>query len=348
MARKKKVRDFSNPRKLGFMRWLLIWNVLMILMSILAIGMMTKESMPLNRFENVWGLIAVINNGVMVWLIMGRKEAVRTAALAYAGLTYLYLIVNFFLGFSSTNPSGDVVSLVTNLAFESITPLYFLTSRRVKAIMVQPLDMETRRAEFEQHVSFFQPKTWAFWRNLIMYFCVFSVVGHWMEAGYCLFIKWGLIPGIYDPNSQIWSDWLFPFCVYGVGAVCCVLLFYPVRLFLQAKIKTPVVPLLLSFAWNALVCTGIELAMGLMLNQPVNGVYPLWDYSNMFCNFMGQVCLQNAMAFGLVATLMTWVIYPALENGLGRLPRDFVQGLFIAIVLLFAMLFGLYCIKGFI
>ena len=53
MARKKKARDFSNPRKLGFMRWLLIWNVLMILMSILAIGMMTKESMPLNRFENV-------------------------------------------------------------------------------------------------------------------------------------------------------------------------------------------------------------------------------------------------------------------------------------------------------
>ena len=29
----------------------------------------------------------------------------------------------------------------------------------------------------------------------------------------------------------------------------------------------------------------------------------------MFCNFMGQVCLQNAIAFGVVATLMTWVIY---------------------------------------
>ena len=33
---------------------------------------------------------------------------------------------------------------------------------------------------------------------------------------------------------------------------------------------------------------------------------------------MGQVCLQNAIAFGVVATLMTWVIYPALEQLLSK------------------------------
>ena len=60
-----------------------------------------------------------------------------------------------------------------------------------------------------------------------------------------------------------------------------------------------------------------------MVNQPgPDGKLPLWDYSDMFCNFMGQVCLQNAIAFGVVATLMTWVIYPALEQLLSKVPRD--------------------------
>ena len=51
-------------------------------------------------------------------------------------------------------------------------------------------------------------------------------------------------------------------------------------------------PLALSFVLNAAVCTLIELVMGLMLNQPLpDGSLPLWDYRNMFCNFMGQICL---------------------------------------------------------
>ena len=84
------------------------------------------------------------------------------------------------------------------------------------------------------------------------------------------------------------------------------LLLYPVKNFLEKRIRSRVVPLLISFVVNALVCTTIELVMGLMVNQPgPDGKLPLWDYSDMFCNFMGQVCLQNAIAFGVVATLMT-------------------------------------------
>lgn len=55
--------------------------------------------------------------------------------------------------------------------------------------------MHARQVELKKDASFFQPKSWTFWRNLIMYFCIFSVVGHWMEAGYRLFIKWGIPPG---------------------------------------------------------------------------------------------------------------------------------------------------------
>ena len=342
MAKKDKTpKDFSNPHKMGFMRLLMIWSFLIVVLSVAVLALSAKDAVPLADPTYAWSFVVTIYNAVLLWLLVGRKAAARTvvwiASLVAIAVHWLFSLLGF--------ESFSIGASITNSLMYLILPLYFTFSRRAKAVLTRPFGMETREADLARHDSFFQPKTWPFWRNLIMYFCVFSVVGHWMEAGYCLFIKWGIIPGIYDPNSQIWSDWLYPFCVYGVGAVCCVLLFYPVRMFLQKRIQVPVVPLLLSYAWNALVCTGIELAMGLMLNQPVNGVYPLWDYSNMFCNFMGQVCLQNALAFGFVATLMTWVIYPALEHMLAKLPRDMARGLFIVVVVLFCMLFALYCVN---
>ena len=74
-------------------------------------------------------------------------------------------------------------------------------------------------------------------------------------------------------------------------------------------------------------------------------MYPLWDYSNMFCNFMGQICLQNSLAFGAVATLMTWIVYPGLEKLMGKLPDNVANVAFIVVVVFFAIVFSLYCIN---
>ena len=343
VARKKKKKDFSNPRKLGFMRFLEIYWMLTVGFTVVALGFMDKSQVAMGELATFSQFAVTIVEAVGLWLMMRRKAFMRTWGMAYPFVMMLIILWGKVAVFGFTAEALN--QTLGYLPWYVIVFVYFLTSRRVKAVMVEPLNMETRERALKDDTSFFAPKTWAFWRNLIMYFCVFSVVGHWMEAGYCLFIKWGLIPGIYDPNSQIWSDWLYPFCVYGVGAVCCVLLFYPVRLFLQHKIKTPVVPLVLSFIWNAFICSMIELAMGLILNQPdpVTGVMPLWDYRDMFCNFMGQICLQNALAFGFVSTLMTWLIYPALERLLAHLPESAAQMLFVVVVVFFLMLFFLYC-----
>ena len=341
MAKEKKEKDFSNPKKLGFMRFLMIWWFMGITLSIVVMGFSMKQEMPLNQPDNVWSFFTIVFDAISIWLVMRRKAATRKYICFGAAFNIVVGTIMYFTGYYFS-----LGGWILSVAGYVLIALYFTVSRRAKAVLVQPLDMHTRAEGLEREVSFFQPKTWAFWRNLIMYFCIFSVVGHWMEAGYCLFIKYGIIPGKYDPNSQIWSDWLFPFCVYGVGAVCCVLLFYPVKLFFQHKFKRGIAPLVLSFIVNACVCTLIELIMGLMLNQPdANGVYPLWDYTNMFCNFMGQICLQNAVAFGFAATLMTWVIYPTLEHQLALAPNDVAQGLFIAVVVLFLLLFFLYCVN---
>lgn len=339
----KKKKDFSNPHKLGFMRFLEIYWILTVGFGIIALGFVDKSRVAMGELATLAEFLVTLLEAVGLWLMMRRKAFLRTWGMIYSVAMLLIVLIGKFASVGVGMEA--VLQTLGYVPYYAAVFLYFLTSRRVRAVMVEPLNMETRELGLKTDASFFAPKTWAFWRNIIMYFCVFSVVGHWMEAGYCLFIKWGMIPGTYDPNSQIWSDWLYPFCVYGVGAVCCVLLFYPARLFLQHKIKAPVAPLILSFAWNAFICSMIELTMGLILNQPdpVTGVMPLWDYRNMFCNFMGQICLQNALAFGFVSTLMTWLIYPALERLLARLPESVAQMLFVAVVVFFLMLFFLYC-----
>ena len=72
----------------------------------------------------------------------------------------------------------------------------------------------------EDELHGYAPDAFAFWRNLAVYFCVFSVVGHWMEIAYCLFMD--VCFGIVDDDSLVWDDPLYPFLAYGVGVVVCV------------------------------------------------------------------------------------------------------------------------------
>ncbi|WP_080797465.1 putative ABC transporter permease [Arabiibacter massiliensis] len=333
-------KDFSNPKKLGFMRLLQVFFAINIVLTISLLVFVVKGGDELG-FGEILDFVNLVFDGVSFWLIWQRKRLARHFIIAFS-------LFNIVVGSIYNLATGqfDLIDQLLASASDIILLAYFLTSRRAKAVLTRPFSAEIKRADLERHVDFYRPRTWAFWRNLIIYFCVFSVVGHWMEAGYCTLIRFGLIPGIYDPNSQIWSDWLYPFCVYGFGAVACVLLLFPVKNFLQRHIKAHGVPLVLSFVVNALVCTLIELAMGLMLNQPLpDGTLPLWDYRDMFCNFMGQVCLQNAVAFGVVATLTTWVIYPGLETFLARFSKDVMNVAFIAVVIAFCILFFFYCVN---
>ncbi|WP_080798997.1 putative ABC transporter permease [Arabiibacter massiliensis] len=181
--------------------------------------------------------------------------------------------------------------------------------------------------------------SWKRWRSLAIVFCVFSVAGHWVEVGYCQLVRLGVVPGVYDPASPILSDWLSPYCVYGVGAMVCVLALTPAKDLLLRAFRGRAMPLVLSFALNALVCAGLEFAMGLAFNQPLRGdALPLWDYRGMPCKFLGQVCLQNVVAFGLVATFMTWIVCPRLETLFRRASNHAMDDAFAAVASGFAAL----------
>ncbi|MDR1087686.1 MAG: putative ABC transporter permease [Coriobacteriales bacterium] len=332
-------RDFSNPKKLGFMRFFQFIFALNIIATILVMSLVARSS-DVADFSSILDFTNLIFDGISFWLIWKRKKITRTFIIGFS-LFNLSAVTIYFLAMGWLT----LPELLLRCWLDVLLLLYFLTSRRVKAVLTRPLAMEPGSTELQEDESYFRPRTWAFWRNLIIYFCVFSVVGHWMEAGYCTLIRFGILPGVYDPESLIWTEWFYPFLVYGFGMVACVLVFYPIKNVLQKKLNG-FLALAISFVVNALVCTLIELVMGLILNQPLaDGSLPLWDYRDMFCNFMGQVCLQNAIAFGLVATLVTWVVYPALQNLLGRIPKDIMTGIFIVVVILFSILFFLYCIN---
>lgn len=331
--------DGYNPKKLGFMRIIEVLLALNVVASLVVLTTLTKSTYALG-FGEVLDMVNLIFDALLLWFIWQRSAATRPFAIGFS-------LFNIIVGSGVNIVSGDF-SMTSQFALclnDIVILFYFITSRRAQAILVQPFSLELRdKRTQDPDQALFQPKTWAFWRSVIIYFCIFCVVGHWMEAAFCLLIKYGIVPGTYDPNSQIWHDWLYPFPVYGFGTVACILVLYPVKNFLQKHIRSSWGPLVASFVINSLVCSAIELVLGFTQNQPVNGVYPLWDYSDIPFNFMGQICLQNTMAFGAVATLMTWLVYPGLEHLMRKLPNNVCNLIFVVVVVGFAVLMTFYLI----
>lgn len=170
----------------------------------------------------------------------------------------------------------------------------------------------------EDELHGYAPDSFAFWRNLAVYFCVFSVLGHWMEIAYCSFMN---LFGIVDADSLVWDDPMYPFLVYGVGTAVCVIVLVPLKTRLVERRRTLAGAGVQFFIVTVVVCMLMELCMGFMLNQPnAAGVYPLWDNSQLPLNVLGQAWLVNDVALGAVAMLYTWVIYPLCQKALAKLP----------------------------
>lgn len=182
----------------------------------------------------------------------------------------------------------------------------------------------------------FAPDAFAFWRNQAVYFCVFSVVGHWLEIAYCSFMN---IFGIVDADSLVWDDPFYPFLVYGVGTAVCALLLVPLRTHLVARRRTLWGAGLQFFLITVLVCMVMELGMGLMLNQPdAFGEYPLWDNSELPGNILGQAWIVNDIGLGAVAMFYTWVVYPIFQKALAKVPLRIMNAASAVVVVGFVVL----------
>lgn len=330
----------EKGQKLGFLRVIQVLFAINIVATLVSCAVV-QSSDQVFGFNDILDLANLVFDGMCFWLIMQRSKATRWWVIGFS-------LFNIVVGtvFNVATGQFDLWSQLWASAFDIVLLLYFCFAKRPREVLTQEFTVCRVHQMAVEAWDLYKPKTWSFWRSMIIYFCLFSIVGHWMEAGFCLLIKWGIVPGIYDPTSGIWRDYLNPFPVYGFGMVACAVLLYPLKNILEDKLGGIWKPLLASFIVNTLVCSAIELTLGLAQNMPdANGVYPLWDYSTMPFNFMGQICLQNSLLFGVVATLITWVVFPVLQRVYVKLPEDMRKSLFVIVVVFYAIVLCIYVVN---
>ena len=185
-------------------------------------------------------------------------------------------------------------------------------------------------------IGYFAPKTWEFWRALIASFCIFTIVGHWLEFLYCVIMD--QLFGIVEPDYAIWIDpWYHPYWVYGVGAVFMTLLVEQLKERIILRRKTLWGALLETFLIVVFLSMLMELIIGLIVNQPdASGEYPYWDNSQLPLNVLGQAWLVNDVFIGLAAMLYVWVLYPLICEGFSLLRPPVANIMLVVIVVGFA------------
>ena len=293
-------------------------------------------------------LLLMAGGSATLWLMSQRANSARTVgaitALVFAGLSAVdhaafgaYDILAGYIGQFATTAIMviEYVGAVAVAAWLTFAPA-------AKRALNRPPDLEpgaqhdhTWETPLRERV-----RKWEFWRDLLIYFITFSLLGHWLEMLFCQLIVAGVFMGDYDPtNAMLWKQWLFPFTAEGAAALAIVFILHPAARWLLKKTGGRVLPaVLLSFLLNALVCTAIDFTTGMVANQD----YQLWDYRQLPFNFMGQVCLQNSMVYSIAATLIVWVIYPAMDKALHRAPRGVVNAIAFGLIGMYLFLAALY------
>ena len=325
---------FSEPNKLGLMRVVQVAFAAHIVVTLLLLLLTSRDNYEYDLIGVVrW--VLVILEGMAFWAFVNRYKIARPLVIAVAVVSLATDVVA-----ALSNQSFTLASFVKDGIFYVLLILYFAFSDRVKSTLVN--DLSTKRPYVLEDDELIARRGWPRVRNLTIYFIVFSVLGHWMEMAMCQLIRLGLVEGEYDPtNTMLWRDWLYPFPMEGAAVVIIALVLYPLFQWLKKHMPHPLLAYVLSFLTNAFACSAIEFCMGLI----VNADYQLWDYRENFGNIMGQVCLQNALAFGAACSIITWFVYPMLERWIARQPRDYMNIAFVATLMFGAIIWSLYIVE---
>lgn len=166
-------------------------------------------------------------------------------------------------------------------------------------------------------IGYFAPKTFEFWRAVVVCFCLMTLLGHLLEIPYCMAMD--NLFGIVDDTYPVWTDpWYHPYWVYGIGAVIMTLLVEPIKERIILKRKTLWGAMLESFLIVVLLAATMECVIGWIVNQPdpVTGVYPYWDNSQLPGNIFGQAWIVNDIAIGVAAMIYVWIAYPLVCRAL--------------------------------
>lgn len=292
----------------------------------------------LSMFRAVFQMVV---SAQATWLIWRRARGTRSFCLAAISIGLVLSAVDLTLGgagagiFARLGTVGACAAILLEFASGVGVLAYLALSDEATRVLTVRLDASAEGPGNSWDLPYRQRvKTWVFWRDLIVYFIVFSFIGHWAEMLFCRLIVAGVFMGDYDPtNAMLWDQWLFPFTAEGLALAMVVIALHPLKERLLTRFNGSLVPaLVLSFLANALVCTSIDFGTGMVANQN----YELWDYRALPFNFMGQICLQNSLVYSIAATIVVWLAYPAMDRAMRRMPKAYANALFMGLAGIYA------------
>ena len=277
-------------------------------------------------------LVLMAGGTVEMWLLSRHSSYARPVGIGIS-LTLLALALIDTSFFGAVDTSAEYIGYIPSIAImvlecagAAAVAIWLAFSPNAKEILSTQGDLEPGPGGHSWNEPLKERvKTQEFWRDLVILFVVFSLLGHWLEILFCRLIEAGVFMGEMDyTNAMLWNQWLFPFTAEGAAAVAIVFLLHPAARKITEKVGGRLwlaVPL--SFLLNMLVCSSIDFTTGMVSNQD----YSLWDYRDMPFNFMGQVCLQNSLVYTIAATLIVWVFYPLIDKGLRNAPQGIVNAI---------------------
>lgn len=124
---------------------------------------------------------------------------------------------------------------------------------------------------------------------LVTLFLLYSFLGWCVESIYCFiidkkFVNRGFLVGPYLP-------------IYGLG---CLIIVTLLNIFRESPI--------FLFIMASLICSVLEYVTSYIMEKIFKTRW--WDYSQMKFNINGRVCLRNAIFFGILACIMSYLINP--------------------------------------
>ena len=83
-------KDFSNPKKLGFMRVLQFFFAFNVIVTISLLAFLIKGSYEL-EFSNILDFVNLIFDSISFWLIWQRKRLARHFIIGFSPVSYTHL-----------------------------------------------------------------------------------------------------------------------------------------------------------------------------------------------------------------------------------------------------------------
>ena len=82
-----------------------------------------------------------------------------------------------------------------------------------------------------------------------------------------------------------------------------------------------------------LICSTLEYITSVLLEIAFNTRW--WDYSNDFLNLNGRICIETTVLFGILGTLIIYVVNPFFVNLLDKLSNKTINVLCCLLIFIF-------------